>query len=80
MLLGIVFSPQLVATWAAGYTHTPGKAELTVLLTRIMMPFLLLVSLAAVAMGMLNAQQRFVTPALAPALRQWRLLGPPQQG
>ena len=68
VLLGIVFSPQLVATWAAGYAHTPGKAELTVLLTRIMMPFLLLVSLAAVAMGMLNAQQRFVTPALAPAL------------
>jgi putative peptidoglycan lipid II flippase len=33
-----------------------------------MMPFLLLVSLAAAAMGMLNAQSRFTAPALAPAL------------
>ena len=35
------------------------QAELTVRLTRIMMPFLLLVSLAALAMGMLNAEGRF---------------------
>ncbi len=41
---------------------------LAALLTRIMMPFLLLVSLAAVAMGMLNAQSRFTAPAIAPAL------------
>lgn len=67
-LLGVVLAPQLVAAWAPGYKALAGKAELTVLLTRIMMPFLLLVSLAAVAMGMLNAQQRFVAPALAPAL------------
>jgi putative peptidoglycan lipid II flippase len=33
-----------------------------------MMPFLLLVSLAAVAMGILNAQSRFTAPAIAPAL------------
>jgi len=33
-----------------------------------MMPFLLLVSLSAVSMGMLNAQSRFTAPALAPAL------------
>jgi putative peptidoglycan lipid II flippase len=67
-LLGIVLAPQLVSLWAKGYSAVPGKAELTVLLTRIMMPFLLLVSLAAVAMGMLNAQKRFVAPAIAPAL------------
>ena len=45
-----------------------GKAELTVLLTRMMMPFLPLVSFAAVAMGMLNAEERFGVPALSPAL------------
>jgi putative peptidoglycan lipid II flippase len=67
-VLGIVLAPQMVQAWAAGYGAIPGKAELTVLLTRIMMPFLLLISLAAVAMGMLNAQERFVAPALAPAL------------
>jgi putative peptidoglycan lipid II flippase len=48
----------------------PGLAEpdLAVALTRVMMPFLLLVSLSAVAMGMLNAQARFTAAALAPAL------------
>jgi putative peptidoglycan lipid II flippase len=68
VLLGIVGAPQMVEAWGAGFADIPGKAELTVLLTRIMMPFLLLVSLAAVCMGMLNAQHRFVAPALAPAL------------
>ena len=67
-LLGVWFSPEMVGHWAQGFASTPGKAELTVLLTRIMMPFLLLVSLAALAMGMLNAEQRFTPPALAPAL------------
>ena len=67
-VMGIVWAPQLVNGWAAGFAQVPGKAELTVQLTRIMMPFLLLVSLAALAMGMLNAEKRFAPPALAPAL------------
>ena len=53
---------------APGFDDAPGKAELTVLLTRVMMPFLPLVSFAAVAMGMLNAEERFGIPALSPAL------------
>ncbi len=65
-LLGIAFAPQLVRFMAPGYA--PDQVVLTVKLARIMMPFLLLVSLAAVAMGMLNAQARFTAPALAPAL------------
>lgn len=67
-LAGLIFAPGLVDIWAQGYAAVPGKAELTVLLTRIMMPFLLLVSLAALAMGMLNAEERFTPGALAPAL------------
>ena len=53
---------------APGFDDAPGKAELTVRLTRVMMPFLPLVSFAAVAMGMLNAEGRFGIPALSPAL------------
>src|SRR5262249_37803888 len=45
----------------------PGKLELTVQLTRIMFPFLLLVALAAVAMGILNTRNRFGIPAAASA-------------
>src|SRR5215813_8398596 len=50
-LLGIVFAPQLVEllTWGS---WSPDKTELTILLTRIMWPFMLMVSLAALVMGM----------------------------
>jgi len=64
-LLGIVFAGQVVALVAPGFAE---QGPLTVRLTRIMMPFLLLVSLSAAVMGMLNAQARFTAPALAPAM------------
>lgn len=67
-LAAALFAPELVSALAREYDDTPGKFELTVELTRIMLPFLCIVSLAAVAMGMLNAQERFAAPALAPAL------------
>ena len=67
-VLGMVFSPQLVRVLAPGFEQVPGKFALTVQLTRIMFPFLLLVALAAQAMGALNACGRFGVPALASSL------------
>jgi putative peptidoglycan lipid II flippase len=67
-VLGMVFADPLVRRLAADYALVPGKIELTVLLTRTMMPFLMLVATAAVAMGMLNSLDRFFVPALAPAV------------
>ncbi len=64
-ILGIVWAPYLVRLMAPGYERIPGKFELAVLLTRIMFPFLVLVSLAAQAMGVLNACDRYGVPALA---------------
>src|SRR5436305_3498637 len=63
-LLGIIFAPQLVdlLTW---WSWPADKTALTVLLTRIMWPFMLLVSLAALVMGMLNAKHVFGPPAMA---------------
>ena len=66
--LGWIFAPQLVGLLAGGFAAVPGKLELTVTLTRIMLPFLPVVALAAAAMGMLNARGVFFLPALAPAL------------
>ena len=60
---GMVFSEQLVALLAPGFA--PEKAALTAHLTRIMFPFILLVSLAALVMGMLNAKSVFGMPAMA---------------
>ena len=62
-VVGMVFSPELVALLAPGFD--PDKAALTAHLTRIMFPFILLVSLAALVMGMLNAKNRFGVPAMA---------------
>ena len=64
-LLGIALSPQLIDVLAPGFRSIPGKFELTVRLTRIMYPFILLVSLSALVMGMLNAKHIFAAPALA---------------
>src|ERR1700738_1032788 len=63
-LLGIVFAPQLIGvmTW---WSWSPEKTALTIQLTRIMWPFILLVSLAALVMGMLNARNVFGPPAMA---------------
>jgi putative peptidoglycan lipid II flippase len=66
VIAGIVFADPIVRAMAPGFS--PDKQALTVLLTRIMMPFLLFVSLAALAMGMLTAQGRFGAPAAAPSL------------
>jgi putative peptidoglycan lipid II flippase len=62
---GMIFAPVLVHLLAPGYAEVPGKFELAVRMTRIMFPFLLLVALAAQAMGVLNACNRFGVPALA---------------
>lgn len=62
-IAGMVFSNELVATLAPGFPAA--KAVLTVQLTRIMFPFILLVSLAALVMGMLNARNIFGMPAMA---------------
>ena len=62
-IAGMVFSAPLVAVLAPGFD--PQKAALTAELTRMMFPFILLVSLAALVMGMLNAKNVFGVPAMA---------------
>jgi putative peptidoglycan lipid II flippase len=64
-LLGIVFAPQIIYVMTGFGGWSPDKTETTILLTRIMWPFILLVSLAALVMGMLNAKNVFGAPAMA---------------
>jgi putative peptidoglycan lipid II flippase len=77
-LVGIVFAPAVVALLAPGEgfdiplppAESYGfatKRDLTVFLTRVTFGFLPLVALAAIAMGVLNAKERFAVPALASA-------------
>jgi putative peptidoglycan lipid II flippase len=62
-VLGIIGAPVLIHILAPGFPAE--KAALTIQLTRIMFPFILLVSLAALVMGMLNARNVFGMPAMA---------------
>src|ERR1700752_551358 len=66
-ILAWFFTAEIVRLLAPGFFAVPGKAELTISLTRIMIPFLLLMALAAQAMGMLNAFNIYGVPALASA-------------
>ena len=68
VLLGMVFADPLVRIYAEGFDSVPGKLELTVFMARMMTPFLTLVAVAAVFMGMLNALGHFFVPALSPAM------------
>jgi putative peptidoglycan lipid II flippase len=68
VILGMVFAEPIVETFAGAYRNVPGKLELTVFLTRLMLPFLTFVAVAAACMGMLNSLHRFFIPALSPAM------------
>jgi putative peptidoglycan lipid II flippase len=64
---GIIFADPLVRLLNPGFAAVPGKLELTVELTRILFPFILFLSLAAVYMGLLNSLHHFGLPAFASA-------------
>ena len=64
-LVGIIAAPWVVQVISGGFENVPGKFVLTVRLTRILFPFILLVSIAAVVMGMLNSRNIFGIPASA---------------
>jgi putative peptidoglycan lipid II flippase len=68
VVAGIVFARPLVGLYAGDFASVPGKLELTVRLTRVVLPFLTMVAVAAAAMGMLNSLHHYFVPALSPAM------------
>lgn len=62
-VLGMIFAPQLISVLAGGFEGE--DARLTSGLTTVMFPFILMVSLAAQVMGMLNSRNVFGWPAMA---------------
>jgi putative peptidoglycan lipid II flippase len=65
---GMVFAAPIVTAYAHDFSSVPGKLELTILLARVLLPFLMMVAVAAAAMGMLNSLHHYFVPALSPAL------------
>lgn len=67
-ILGVIFSPFIVAVMAPGFTRIPEQYELTVFLNRLMFPYIFFISLVALCMGILNALRHFAAPALSPVI------------
>ncbi len=63
--IGILLAPAIVTLIAPGFARNPLQFQLTTTLTQIMFPFLLFVSMAALAMGILNSAHRFGPPSMA---------------
>jgi putative peptidoglycan lipid II flippase len=68
VLLMMVFTPEIATLLASGFENIPGKMSDTILMGRVMMPFLLLMALAAMLMGVSNSLGYFGVPALAPVM------------
>jgi putative peptidoglycan lipid II flippase len=67
-LLGVIFSPLIVAINAPGFIKTPDQFALAVFLNRLMFPYIFFMSLVALCMGILNSFRHFAAPALSPVI------------
>nr|MBU1328471.1 murein biosynthesis integral membrane protein MurJ [Candidatus Omnitrophota bacterium] len=65
-IVGVLASPLIVKLIAPGFLNDPEKFAITVKLTRLMFPYVLLIGLTAYAMGVLNSLKHFSTPAFGP--------------
>jgi putative peptidoglycan lipid II flippase len=75
-VLGVLAAPWFVRLMAPGFFTDPAVGQLTVRMTRLMFPYLFLVGLTALAMGVLNAHRHFLLPAMSPiALNVGIILG-----
>ncbi len=63
---GVVFAPEIVTLYAAGYLDDPPQFQLTVTLTRWVFPYISLVGLSALVTASLNTLGKFAVPSLAP--------------
>ncbi|MGD0421536.1 MAG: murein biosynthesis integral membrane protein MurJ [Xanthobacteraceae bacterium] len=68
LALALIFTPQVIALLAPGFSREPQEFELAVSLTRITFPYLLLITLVTLWGGILNALHRFAAAAAAPIL------------
>lgn len=66
--LGVLFAPWLVRVIAFGFAPGSEVFNLTVHLTRWMLPYMVFICAAAMGMGILNSHRHFLAPAAAPAL------------
>jgi putative peptidoglycan lipid II flippase len=71
----IIGAPLLVWLMSGGFGGQPETFNLAVMLTRWMFPYILLISLVALAAGVLNTWSSFKAPAVAPVLLNLSFIG-----
>ncbi len=74
-LFGVLASPLLISIFAAGFIDQPAKFDLTAEMLRLTFPYILLISMTAMAGGILNTWKRFTVPAFTPVLLNLSLIG-----
>lgn len=67
-VLGMVFSPFLVRLIAPGFMQAPEKLNLTVDINRPLFSYLILISIATFAMGILHTFKSFFAPSFSPCI------------
>jgi putative peptidoglycan lipid II flippase len=67
-LLGVIGAPVLVMVLAPGFLDDGPKFDMTVSMVRVMFPYMMFVSLVAMAAGILNSYSRFAAAAFTPVL------------
>lgn len=73
-VLGVVAAPWLVSVLAPGFLADPTKYDMTVDMLRITFPYILFISLVAMAAGVLNTYGRFAVAAFTPVLLNLSLI------
>lgn len=67
-VIGVVVAPWVIRVVAPGFSDSPEKMALTILLTRLMFPYVIFIGMVALCMGILNVLGHFAAPAIAPLL------------
>lgn len=75
VLVGVLLSPLLVTVFAAGFLDQPEKFNLTADLLKLTFPYIFLISMTAMAGGILNTWKQFAVPAFTPVLLNVSLIG-----
>lgn len=74
-LIGVIAAPLLVAGFAPGFLADEKTFDLTTLMLRFTFPYILFISLTALAAGLLNTYGRFAVPAFTPVILNLCLIG-----
>lgn len=74
-LIGVLAAPFIIYISAPGFADEPEKRDLAIDLLRITFPYILFISLTALAGGVLNTWSRFSVPAFTPVLLNLSFIG-----